>query len=179
VARLTYGREGSQQVRKWSWSAGLAGSVRNDANQNFSGQLPGLSKSLTSHFEGQDMRLNAFAQVNWGPLCAQGEYFRACFEPTSGSEIAATGAYGQVAYLPIERLIAGLRYEWFNPDVHEPTAPSLGQWTTGVTYDLPWLPLRLAIDYSWNAEGTGPSSVWRVQVQYFIFPHRNWKLPRK
>ncbi len=171
VARLSYIHEGSGQVRKWSWRAGLAGSARCDADQNFSGQLPGLSKSLTSRFEGRDMRLNAFAQVGWGPLRAQGEYFRVWFEPTSGSEIAATGTYGQVVYLPIERVTVGLRYEGFTPDVHERTAPSLSQWTTAVTCDLPWPSLRFSTDYSWRTDGgTAPSSVWRVQVQYFIFP---------
>lgn len=168
VARLSYGREGPQGEHQWLWRAGFAGSARRDADQDFSAQLPGLSKSLTSHFEGQDMRVNAFAQISRGPLSAQGEYFRAWFEPTSGSEIAATGAYGQVAYQPVKSVILGLRYEWFNSDVHDPTISSSSQWTTAATYDLPWLPLRLVTDYSWSNGGTGPSSVWRIQVQYFL-----------
>jgi hypothetical protein len=170
VARLSYGSEGSRQAGQWSWRAGLAGAARRDADQDFSGQLPGLSKSLTSHFEGEDMRLNTFAQVSWGPLRVQGEYFRVWLEPTSGNEIAATGAYAQVAYLPIKGIILGLCYEWFNPDVHEPSAPSLSQWTTAVTYDLPWLPLRLATDYSWAEGGTGPSSVWRSRCSTLYSP---------
>ena len=114
--------------------------------------------------------MNTFAQVSWGPLRAQAEYFRAWFEPASGSEIAATGAYGQVAYLPIEMVILGLRYEWFNPDVHEPNAPSLGQWTTAVTYDLPWLPLRLATDYGWpvKEQDRPPCGAFRFSILYTL-----------
>ncbi len=168
VARLSYGREGPQGEHQWLWRAGFAGSARRDADQDFSAQLPGLSKSLTSHFEGQDMRLNAFAQASWGPLSAQGEYFRVWLEPTAGNEIAATGVYGQVAYLPIKSVTLGLRYEWFDSDVHDPAISSSSQWTVAATYDLPWLPLRLATDYSWSNGGTGPSCIWRIQVQYFL-----------
>jgi hypothetical protein len=174
VARLSYGSEGVQEGRQWLWRGGLAGSVRHVADLDFSAQLPGLSKKLTSLFQGQDSRLNAFAQINWGPLSAQGEYFRVWLEPASGSEIAATGAYGQVAYQPIKGVILGLRQEWFNPDVHEPTASTTGRVTVAATYDLPWLPLRLATDYSWADRGTEPAPVWRIQVQYF--PVKGFKL---
>lgn len=178
VARLSYFHEGSRQNRQWSWRAGLAGATRRDADQDFSTQLPGLSKDLTSHFAGRDTRLNSFAQVKWGRLRTQGEYFRVWFEPASGDEIVATGAYGQVAYLPAKRIILALRYEWFNPDVHEPAAPSLGQWTTAVTYDLPRMPLRLATDCSWADGETGPSFVWRIQVQYFLAKGLRWPQSR-
>lgn len=168
VGRFSYGREGPQQGRQWSWRAGLAGSARRVADLNFSAQLPGLSKNLTSHFRGQDERLNAFAEARLGRLPAQGEYFRVWLEPSSGGEIAATGAYGQIAYLPIKSVILALRCEWFNPDIHESTAFPSNQWTTAATYDLPWLPLRIAVDHSWVEGGTGPSGVWRIQLQYYL-----------
>jgi hypothetical protein len=169
VVRFSNGGQGLGQGEQWSWRVGFAGSARRVSDLNFSGQLPGLSKNLTSHFRGEDMRLNSFAEASWGKLRAQAEYFRVWLEPSSGSEIAATGAYGQVAYLPVKRVILALRYERFNPDVHQPTAFPSNQWTAAVTYDPPWLPLRLAADHGWVEGGTGPASVWRIQVQYFFF----------
>jgi hypothetical protein len=79
-----------------------------------------------------------------------------------------------VAYQPIKSVILGLRQEWFNPDVQELTASSTGRVTIAATYDLLWLPLRLATDYSWVDAGTGPSPVWRIQVQYY--PVKGFKL---
>ncbi len=167
VGRASYGREGYQR-RNWFWRAGLAGSLRRDADQSFSGQLPGLNKDLTSHFRGRDTRLDAFAQGSWGPLRSQGEYIRAWFNPASGAEIIAAGGYAQIVYLPTAGVTVGLRRECFNPDVRMQKAPSLSQWTVAATYDWPRVRLRFASDYSWIEGGTGPSSGWRVQAQYFI-----------
>ena len=167
VVRLSYGRKGSCGPRQWSWRAGMAGSGRRDVDLNFSGQLPGLSKKLTSHFAGQDDRLNGFVEAGWGRLRAQAEYFQTWYEPSTGSEIAAVGAYGQIAWLPVKSVILALRNEWFNPDVHQSTAFPSDEWTLGATYDLPWAPIRIAVDHSWIDGGTGPSDQWRVQVQYF------------
>ena len=86
----------------------------------------------------------------------------------------ATGTYGQVAYLPVKSVILALRYEWFSSDALEQTASSFGQWTTGVTYDLPWLPLRIATDYSWSHGRKEPEGLWRVQVQYFLAKGFGW-----
>ncbi|MDR3567294.1 MAG: porin [Syntrophobacteraceae bacterium] len=168
VARLSYGGNDPQGPRQLSWRAGLAGSARRDGDLNFSGQLPGLSKKLTGDFSGQDERLNGFVEARWGRLRTQAEYFRAWYEPSSGAEIAAIGAYGQLAYLPVKNVILALRNEWFNPDVHQPTAFPSDEWTVAATYDFPWLPLRIQVDHSWIDGGTGPADAWRVQVQYFL-----------
>jgi hypothetical protein len=134
---------------------------------NLSGELPGLNKKITSHFTGKDQRFNAFAQASWGPLRAQGEYFHVRLSPSgTGDDLAAVGAYGQVAYLPVHQVILALRREWFNPDTHG-DFPSTRQWTAGVTYDFKRLPLRLATDCTWPDAGThGEPYVWRLQVQY-------------
>ncbi len=168
VVRLSYGSKGSQGPRQLSWRAGLAGSGRRDVDLNFSSQLPGVNKKLTSHFSGQDERLNGFVEAGWWQLRAQAEFFRAWYEPSSGGEIAAAGAYGQIVWLPVKNVSLGLRNEWFNPDVHESTAFPSDEWTVGATYDLPWLPLRVAVDHGWIDGGTGPSEEWRIQVQYFL-----------
>lgn len=168
VVRVSYGQEGTHQGRHWLWRAGLAGSDRRVADLDFSAQLPGLDRSLTNHFRGRDKRLNVFVQGSWGPLRTQGEVFRVCLDPASGSQILATGAYAQVAYLPVSHVILALRYEYFNPDAHVATAPSLSQWTVAATYDLPSVPLRIATDFS-RAEGrSGFGARWRIQVQYFL-----------
>ncbi len=168
VGRVSYGREEGRKERNWSWRAGLAAALRRDADQDFSGQLPGLSKELTQHFRGRDIRMNTFAQGRWGPLCSQGEYFRAWFQPASGAGITARGAYAQVAWLPCGRCILALRYERFNPDVRQPNDGASRQWTAAATYDWRGVPLRIATDYSWIAAETGPDTVWRIQVQYFL-----------
>lgn len=168
VMRLSYGRKAPPYGRQWMWRAGLAASARRIADLDFSGQLPGLSKDLTSHFRGTGARLDTFVQGAWGPVSTQAEYYRVQLDPASGSDILAEGAYGQAVYLPFQAVTFGLRYEWFNPDVHLQEDLSLRQWTAAVTYGLPVRGLRLAADYSRADGASRPSSVWRVQLQYFL-----------
>ncbi len=174
VTRLSYGRERVRDKRPWSWRAGLAGSARRITDLNLSGQLPGLSKDLTSHFQGRGARMDAFVQGNWGPFRAQAEYIRVWLNPKSGSEIVARGGYGQLAYLPIDHVILGIRHEWLNPDVRVPDAPPLDRSTAAVTYDFSRLPLRIVTDYSWDQGGEKSGAGWRLQLQYFLL--RGFKL---
>ncbi|MEJ2078823.1 MAG: porin [Acidobacteriota bacterium] len=168
VVQVRYEREGTHQGRQWSWRAGLAGSNRRAADLDFAPQLPGLDSSQTSHFRGQDRRLNVFVQGRWGPLRAQGEVFRVWLDPTFGSDILATGAYAQVAYLPVSHVILALRHECFNPNVSVATASSVSQWTAAATYDFAAVPLRFATDFSRARGRSGFRARWRIQVQYFL-----------
>ena len=169
VGRISYGRSGSLDDRDWSFKTGLGQSIRHDNDLNLSGELPGLNKKITGHFTGGDQRFNGFAQANWGPLRAQGEYFHVRLSSSgTADDITAVGAYGQVAYLPVHQVILSLRREWFNPDTHG-DFPSTRLWTAGVTYDFKQLPLRLATDCTWPDSGTpGSPYVWRLQVQYLF-----------
>jgi hypothetical protein len=170
VARLSYGEKGEAGAAPWFWRAGLAASERHDAQMNLSPELPGLSKKLTDRFAGRDSRLNAFFEGGWGKVRGQAEYFRAWLSPDKGGEIAASGAYGQIAYLPVRGLIFAMRYEWFTPDVHEAIVPKEDLWAVGATVDIPKTSLRVACDYS------HPTTVWpkthgdvvRVQLQWFL-----------
>lgn len=169
VMRASYGRKGTANAVPWFWRAGLATSDRHDHDLDLSGELTGLDKKLTSHFEGQDSRLNAFAEAGWGKVRGQAEYFRAWLSPDRGGEIAAHGAYGQVAYLPVPQLILALRYEWFTPDVHSAKAPSLRQWNPAITYDFRRIPLRLVADYlSLRGGSEAYTHTWRMQIQYVL-----------
>ena len=169
VARLSYGRKASSGGAPWFWRTGLAASDRHDADMNLSAELTGLSKKLTSRFAGRDSRLNAFAEAGWGKVRGQAEYFRAWLSPDKGGEIAAHGAYGQVAYLPVRQLILALRYEWFTPDLHSERAPSLRQWDSSVTYDFRRVPLRLVADYlSPRGRSEAYTHTWRFQIQYVL-----------
>ena len=169
VARLSCGRKASSGGNPWFWRTGLAASDRHDAEVNLSSELTGLSKKLTSRFAGRDSRLNAFAEAGWGKVRGQAEYFRAWLAPDKGGEIAAHGAYGQVAYLPVSQLILALRYEWFTPDLHEEKAPSLRQWDSSVTYDFRRVPLRLVADYLSPRGGSEAyTHTWRFQIQYVL-----------
>ncbi|MGA9753375.1 MAG: porin [Acidobacteriota bacterium] len=169
VARLSYGGKGLDGGTPWFWRTGLAASDRHDADMNLSSELTGLSKKLTSRFAGRDSRLNAFAEAGWGKVRSQAEYFRAWLSPDRGGEIIAHGAYGQVAYLPIRQIILALRYEWFTPDLHAGSAPSLRQWDSSVTYDFRRVPLRLVADYLSPRGGSEAyTHTWRFQIQYVL-----------
>ncbi len=177
VMRASYGRKGEEGQVPWFWRAGLAGSDRHDHDLNLSGELTGLNKKLTSRFAGRDSRLNAFAEAGWGKVRGQAEYFRAWLSPDRGGEIAAHGAYGQVAYLPVSQLILALRYEWFTPDVHSEAAPSLRQWDSSVTYDFRRVPLRLVADYLSPRGGSEAyTHTWRFQIQYVLL--KGWRMGR-
>ncbi|MGC8853642.1 MAG: porin, partial [Halothiobacillaceae bacterium] len=154
VVRLSYGGKGGADGSAWLWRAGLAASDRHDSDMNLSAEFPGLNPKLTSHFDGRDSRINAFAEAGAGKVRGQAEYFRAWLSPDRGGEIAARGAYAQVAYLPVAPVILALRYETFTPDVHEPGVASQDLWTAGVTVDVPKTSLRLACDYS------HPTTAW-------------------
>ena len=169
VLRCSYGRNGRTGDAPWFWRGGIAASDRHDENLNLSSELPGLSQNLTKHFAGRDSRLNAFFEGGWGTVRGQAEYFRAWLSPDKGGEIAASGAYGQIAYLPVRGLIFAMRYEWFTPDVHEAIVPKEDLWTVGVTVDIPKTSLRVACDYS-HPTTTWPKThgdVVRVQLQWF------------
>lgn len=171
VVRLSYGHKGESGATPWFWRAGLAASDRHDGDGNLSAEFPGLNPKLTSHFDGRDSRIDAFAEAGWGKVRGQAEYFRAWLSPDRGGEIAARGAYAQAAYLPVAPVILALRYEWFTPDVHEPGVASQDLWTAGVTVDVPKTSLRLACDYS-HPTTTWPKTrgdVVRIQLQW-IFP---------
>ncbi len=169
VLRLSYGQKASSEGTPWFWRAGLAISDRHDADMILSSELTGLSKKLTSRFAGRDSRLNAFVEAGWGKVRGQAEYFRAWLSPEKEGEIAAHGAYGQVAYLPVSRLILALRYEWFSPDLHEERAPSRRRWESSITYDLRRVPLRLVADYlSPRGGGKAYTRTWRFQIQYVL-----------
>lgn len=169
VVRASYGAKGKSGGESWFWRTGLAASDRHDHDLDLSSELTDLSKKLTGHFAGRDSRLNAFAETGWGKVRGQAEYFRAWLSPEGGGEIAAHGAYGQVAYLPVERLILALRYEWFTPDLHEAKASSLRQWDSSVTYDFRRVPLRLVADYLSPRGGSEAyTHTWRFQLQYVL-----------
>ncbi len=177
VVRASYGGKEKDSGTPWFCRAGLAASDRRDADMNLSSEMTGLSRKLTGRFAGRDSRLNAFAEGGWGKLRGQAEYFRAWLSPDRGGEIAAHGAYCQVAYLPVEQLILALRYEWFTPDVHEEKAPSLRQWDSSVTYDFRRVPLRLVADYlSPRGGGEAYTHTWRFQVQYVLL--KGWRIGR-
>ena len=114
VGRLSYGQEGIRAGRQWLWRAGAAGAIRRDTDLNFSSQVPGVNKSLTSHFQGQDRRLNAFAQAEFGPWGAQGEYFRVWFDSTDASAKRMFGYSILYLFLLFSALIADalLRGVW-------------------------------------------------------------------
>lgn len=151
-----------------SWRAGLAAAERRAADLDVSAVLPELSPSLTRHFDGRDRRINAFAETAWGPVRAQGEYIRLSLLPSASAEIPASGAYGQIAYLPRPHIILAVRHERIAPDLHDSAASSLGRWTGAATYDFTRVPLRLAIDYSVTRRGTATSHTWRLQGQYVL-----------
>jgi len=175
VARLSYGEKGEAGAAPWFWRAGLAASDRHDENLNLSPELPGLSQNLTKHFAGRDSRLNAFLEGGWGKVRGQAEYFRAWLSPDKGGEIAASGAYGQIAYLPVPGLILAMRYEWFTPDIHEAIVPKEDLWAVGATVDIPKTSLRVACDYSHPTVHLSKNAEDAVRVQFqWNFPPYRW-----
>lgn len=169
VVRACYSRKGTIGETAWHWRAGLAASDRHDEKMDLSSELTWLNKKVASGFAGRDSRLNAFFEGGWGKIRGQAEYFRAWLSPDKEGEIAASGAYGQIAYLPAQWLIFGFRYEWFTPNIHEDAVPKGDLRTLGVTVDVPKTSLRIACDY------THPTTIWpknhgdvvRVQLQWF------------
>jgi Phosphate-selective porin O and P len=169
VVRVSYGEQGEIGGRSFYWRTGLAGSSRHDADLSLSAELPGLSPRVTSHFDGRDGRLNAFAGGGLGKVRGQGEVFATWLSPRGGAEVASRGAYGQVAHLPLPHLTLALRYEWFTPDVHGAAASSLRQWESSVTYDLRRVPLRLVADVLTPLGGSeAHTCTWRFQFQYML-----------
>jgi hypothetical protein len=175
VVRCRYGRKGRIGDTPWFWKGGVAVSDRRDENLGLSSELPGLSKKRTDHFAGRDTRLNAFIEGGRGKVRGQAEYFRAWLSPDNQGEIAACGAYGQIAYLPRRGLILAMRYEWFTPDLHGAGVPKGDLWTLGVTVDLPKTPLRVACDYSHPAGNMAKNQGDAVRVQFqWNFPPFRW-----
>ncbi len=178
VGRMRYQRSSTKSRRPWSWEGGIAASSRRAENLNLTAQLPGLPSSLLAKFSGQDRRGNLFVRGSWGRVRGQAEYFRVWLSsnhsaPSHSAEVAAQGAYAQLAYLPFSRLILAVRTEWFTPNVHQRYLSSQRTWTFAATYDLKRLPLRIATDFSHRQAGLGvpEENIWRLQLQYWLFRH--------
>ena len=170
VARASYEWKGKAGESAWFSRLGVAVSDRHDNDMNFIAEFPGLNPRLTSHFYGRDSRLNVFAEGGFGKVRGQAELFRTWLSPRTGAEIAARGAYAQMAYLPASWMILALRYEWFTPDVHEAGVASQNLWTAAVTVDVPKTSLRLALDYSHPTTGWPKAfgNIIRAQIQWIL-----------
>jgi hypothetical protein len=170
VVRIGYSRDGAVSTTPWSVRAGVAGSARHAHDMNLSSAFPGIDSALTSHFAGEDRRLNAFLQGRVGRWHAQAELFRAHLAPEFGRSWTSQGVYGQASVLIVQGLEAGARYEVYTPDVRAASGPATRQWDAAVTYAFPKAPIRLWVDYTARSGGAQPSSrTWTLQAQFFLF----------
>jgi phosphate-selective porin len=170
VFRIGYARTGTVSTTSWSVRAGGAGSDRHAHDMNLASALPGIDNALTSHFAGDDRRLNAFLLGRVGRWHAQAELFRAWLAPDVGTSWTARGVYGQTSVSIVTGLEAAARYEVYTPDVRTTSSPATRQWNAAVTYALPKAPIRLSVDYTARNGGSQPSwRAWTFQAQWFLF----------
>jgi hypothetical protein len=167
VARISYGVPRANSAKGF-WRTGFAVADRNandlDLTKAFS-----YSGRAWQHFQGEDRRVNGFIGAGIGPFRGQAEFFQIWLSPDKAGQRAPQGAYVQTSWQPLADVILAARYESFDPDVYDKLSSHHDLWTAGITYDIRFLHLRIACDFSHPTTNWSVSAGDTVRVQFQWF----------